>query len=131
MVSSVPTNIDAEQAVLGSILIDPRAIKGVRPILDKPDRFYLPQNRLSYAAMLELDDEDTPSDVVMVSGRLERRGELDAAGGLGYLTSLANFIPTSINAEHYAREVEQAWFSREAVEIGEEAARTGNFDELA
>lgn len=102
-----PQRIDAEQAVLGSVLIDPSAIVVVAGIL-RPDDFYRAQNAKVFAAALSLATRREPVDLVTLSGELERSGELDFVGGSAYLTSLINLTPTAVNAEHYAGLVEEA-----------------------
>ncbi|HZS94146.1 MAG TPA: replicative DNA helicase [Chloroflexota bacterium] len=124
---ALPQNIEAEQAVLGSLLIDPRAIEKVSSFL-KPDDFYLPVNAEVYRSMLALHERDMPGDVVTVSDHLEARDRLDDMGGSAYLASLASIVPTSINVEHYARIVERLAVLRRLVDAGGRIAALG-YDE--
>src|SRR5947207_4022010 len=96
-----PHNTEAEESVLGSLLIDPEAIEAVASFLRVED-FYHPRNRDVYGAMLRLFERRQPTDFVMVCDELERAGQLDAIGGFGYLSRILTVVPTSINVESYA-----------------------------
>lgn len=114
----LPFNSDAEQAVLGSIVIDSRSIERVTPIL-RPDQFYLPAHAAIFRAMLVLHEEGVPADIVTLIQRLEECGDLDEVGGLAYLSALAQRTPTSLNVEHYARIVERLWEQRQLALLGQ------------
>lgn len=101
-----PQNIEAEEAVLGSILIDRDAIVKVAPIL-KADDYYREKNGWIYAAMVDLYDRHEPADFVTLCDELEGRNQLEEAGGREYLTTLLNAVPTAVHAEYYARIVER------------------------
>src|SRR6185503_16290230 len=79
-----PHNSEAEESVLGSLLIDPDAIEAVASFL-RPEDFYHPRNRDIYAAMLRLFERRQPTDFVMVCDELERADLLERIGGVGYL----------------------------------------------
>jgi replicative DNA helicase len=103
-----PQNVEAEQSVLGSLLIDPDAIPKVTVFL-RPDDFHRADTHaLIYEAIMVLHDKRVPVDFVTLCDELERRGQLEQVGGPGYLTSLINAVPTSAHVEHYARIVEGA-----------------------
>ena len=123
----LPQNIEAEQAVLGSLLIDPRAIERVAPFL-RPDDFYLPVNAQIYRGMLMLHERDMPTDIVTLSDYLEGQDRLDDVGGPAYLGSLATMVPTSINVEYYGRIVERLAVLRRLVEAGNRISAIG-YDE--
>src|SRR5205085_9062279 len=91
-----PQSIEAEQSVLGALLIDRDAIVEVAEVLQAED-FYRSQHAAIYAAILELYERREPVDIVTVSEVLERRGDLEHAGGSAYLTSLINLTPTAVN----------------------------------
>jgi len=76
----LPQNIEAEQAVLGSLLIDPRAVERVASFL-RADDFYLPVNAEIYRAMLRLFERDRPTDIITLSDNLQGQGRLDDTGG--------------------------------------------------
>ncbi|MGQ9667274.1 MAG: replicative DNA helicase, partial [Anaerolineae bacterium] len=101
-----PQNIEAEEAVLGSLLIDPDAVIKVAPIL-RADDFYRVKNGWIYQAIIDLHQRNEPVDFLSVSAELERRGQLDEVGGRAYLASLYNTTPTSLHVEHYAHIVER------------------------
>ncbi len=123
----LPQNVEAEQAVLGSLLIDPRAIEQVAPFL-RPDDFYLPVNAQIYRGMLALHERDMPTDIVTLSDHLHAQDRLDDVGGPAYLASLANIVPTSINVEYYARIVERLAVLRRLVDAGNRISAIG-YDE--
>ncbi len=124
---ALPQNIEAEQSVLGSLLIDTRAIERVASFL-KPEDFYLPVNAEIYRAMLRLFERDRPTDIITLSDNLQGQGRLDDTGGAAYLASLATIVPTSINVEYYARIVERLGVLRRLVEAGSRISSIG-YDE--
>jgi replicative DNA helicase len=101
-----PQSIEAEQSVLGALLIDRDAVIEVAELL-RPDDFYRSHHGSIYASILELSERREPVDLVTVSEALERQGQLEAIGGSAYLTSLINLTPTAVNAVYYARIVER------------------------
>jgi len=101
-----PQSLEAEQSVLGSVLIDRDAIVEVAEFL-RPDDFYRQAHGLIYAAMLELFERREPIDIVTVAEVLERSDQLEQIGGRSYLTSLSNQTPTAVHAVQYARIVER------------------------
>jgi replicative DNA helicase len=102
----LPQNVEAEAAVLGSILIDPEAIVQVADYL-RPDDFYRDAHRVIYQAALELYEEREPADLITLTDELARRGKLEEVGGASYVSSLANVVPTSANVEYYGHIVER------------------------
>lgn len=123
----LPQNLDAEQAVLGSLLIDARAVERVASFLRAED-FYLPVNGEIYRGMLDLYERDMPTDIVTVADHFQARDRLDEIGGPGYLASLATIVPTSINVEYYARIVERLGVLRRLIEAGSRISALG-YDE--
>ncbi len=114
-----PQNIEAEQSVLGSLLIDPEAILKVTPFL-RPEDFYRETHGLTYRAIIDLHERRQPADFVTLCDELERRGQLEQAGGADYLTSLINAVPTSTHVEHYARIVERTAVLRRLISAASE-----------
>lgn len=106
MSAGPPHSLEAEQAVLGSVLIDPEAYFAVAAFL-KPEDFYLIRHQWIWDAYVKLHEQRMPVDFVTVTEELERRGQLAEMGGPAYLTRLMNAVPTSIHAEAYGRIVEQ------------------------
>lgn len=103
---TIPANPEAEEAVLGSLLIDPDAILKVASFLE-PDDFYREKNGWIYRAILDLHERREPADFVTLVDELERRAQLQQVGGTAYITSLINSVPTAVHVEHYAHIVER------------------------
>ena len=114
-----PQNVEAEQSVLGSLLIDPDALLKVTPFL-RPDDFYRETHGLIYRAIVHLHEQRQPADFVTLCEELERGGQLEHVGGPGYLTSLINVVPTSIHARHYGRIVERTATLRRLISAASE-----------
>lgn len=104
---SLPASIEAEQATLGSVLLNRDAIVAIAPWLPA-EAFYLEKNAWVYAAMLACYSRRVPPDLRMVAEELKRADRLDAIGGTGYLAELVDAVPTSYHVEHYARAVLRA-----------------------
>jgi replicative DNA helicase len=101
-----PQSLEAEQSVLGAILIDRDVVVEVAEFL-RPEDFYRQANGTIYRAILDLFERREPVDIVTVAEALERMGELDAIGGRSYLSTLSNITPTAVHAVQYARIVER------------------------
>ncbi|MBU1749108.1 MAG: replicative DNA helicase, partial [Chloroflexi bacterium] len=119
---AVPQNIEAEQAVLGSILIDDNALFKVASFLG-PEHFYVEKNGWVFAAFMRVSERREPIDVLTVCDDLERQGQLQEAGGAAYITSLLNAVPTAIHVEYYGRLVERTAVLRELIAAAGEIAR--------
>jgi len=117
-----PQNIEAEQSVLGSLLIDPDAVTRVAAILKASD-FYRESHKLIYQAISNLHERDEAADFITVSDELIRQGQLEEVGGASYLTYLINAVPTSIHAEYYAHIVQRTSTLRRLIEA---ASQIGN-----
>jgi replicative DNA helicase len=116
-----PQSVEAEEAVLGSILIDPDAVIRVAAML-KPEDFYREKHGWIYETALILHERREPIDFLTVCDELERRGQLDEVGGVAFITTLINVVPTSIHAEHYARIVERTATRRRLIEAAGQIA---------
>lgn len=103
---TIPANPEAEEAVLGSLLIDPDAVLKVASFL-APDDFYREKNAWIYRAILDLHERREPADFVTLVDELERRNILHEVGGAAYITSLINNVPSAVYVEHYGRIVER------------------------
>ena len=101
-----PQNIEAEQAVLGAMLIKKEAIAEVSQIL-RPADFYREAHRIVYETMLELFNKNEAVDLITVTEQLRKSDQLEKAGGIAFVTSLANAVPTAANVEYHARIVEE------------------------
>jgi len=113
--------------VLGAILIDKEAIYRVMKTL-RPEDFYRESHRLIYEAMLYLNENGTPVDLITVSELLKQQGTLEKAGGVAYLASLAEMVPTSANVEFYTRIVEEKALLRTLIDLSTRIAAMG-YDE--
>ncbi len=101
-----PQSIEAEQSVIGALLIDRDAVIEVADFL-RPQDFYRQAHGSIYEAILELYERREPVDIVTVSETLERNEALEQVGGSSYLTGLINQTPTAVNAVHYGHIVER------------------------
>jgi replicative DNA helicase len=124
-----PQNIEAEEAILGSILIDRDAVIKVAPIL-KPEDYYREKNGWIYAAVLDLYDRHEPADFVTLCDEMERRGQLDDVGGREYMTALLNAVPTAVHAEYYARIVERCATLRRLIGAAGQIAAIGYQEDI-
>jgi replicative DNA helicase len=118
---AIPHNIEAEEAILGSLLIDPEAIFRVSSFL-KPDDFYIVKNGWIYDAILSLHERRQPSDFVTVCDELENRNQLEEIGGAAYISSLINSVPTAIHAEAYGHIVERTALRRRLISAASQIA---------
>lgn len=101
-----PQNLEAEQSVLGAMLIDREAMVAVSNLL-RPEDFYADKHSQLYDAIMALSNRGEPVDLITVQDELRKRGQLEGIGGLTYLTNLVNTVPTTANATQYALIVEQ------------------------
>lgn len=116
-----PHSVEAEQAVLGGLMLEPIAWDNVADTITEDD-FYRPDHRLIFAAIAALAGEAKPCDVVTVSQHLERTGQLEGAGGLAYLSSVARDTPTAANVRAYAEIVRERSLLRQLIRAGTEIA---------
>ncbi|MFN4294550.1 MAG: replicative DNA helicase [Thermoflexales bacterium] len=117
-----PHSVEAEEAVLGSLLIDPEAVARVASFLT-PDHFYVVKHQWIYEAMLRLHDRREPIDLLTVSSELAHNNRLDEVGGEPYIAQLTNAVPTALNVEAYARAVEGLAVRRRMINAAGEIAR--------
>jgi replicative DNA helicase len=118
---ALPHNIDAEQAVLGSIIIDPHAVGQVADFLH-PEDFYRDSHRVVYQAILDLYQKNGPADFVTLSDVLQQQGRLEEVGGQSQITSLVNTVPSSANVDYYARIVERMSLMRKLIHAATQIA---------
>lgn len=119
-----PQNIEAEQSVLGALLLDKDAIIRVADLL-KPEDFYKDIHRSIFEAMLEVYANREPIDVVSLTNRLKERKMLEIVGGRGYLVELANIVPTSSHVVHYAHIVQRKATLRRLIAAASEITNIG------
>ena len=101
-----PQNIEAEQSILGAILIDNDALPKTLEILDSED-FYKQSHRKIFNVMTELFEKSEPIDMITLTDDLKRRDEMEAVGGISYLSSLVNMIPTAANVKYHSKIVRE------------------------
>ncbi|HAM53633.1 MAG TPA: replicative DNA helicase [Nitrospiraceae bacterium] len=101
-----PQNLEAEQSVLGAILLDNEAIPKALEILS-PDDFYRDAHRRIFDSMTELYEKNEAIDLITVTDALKRKNELDIVGGVTYLSSVANQVPTSANVRYHAKIIKE------------------------
>ncbi|ABN53458.1 MAG TPA: replicative DNA helicase [Hungateiclostridium thermocellum] len=119
-----PQNIEAEQSVLGAILLDKEVLSSVTEIISSQD-FYREDHREIFEAIMDLYEKGEPIDLITVAEQLKVRGSLEAVGGLEYLTNLASLVPTTANAKHYAKIVEEKSILRRLIKASSEIINMG------
>jgi replicative DNA helicase len=120
----VPYDLAAEEAVLGSLLIDRDAVIKIAPFL-KPADFYREANGWIYTAILDLYHRREPADTILLASELDRQGKLEQVGNYAYLFHLINSTPTAVHVEYYAHEVERAAVRRRLITGGGQIAALG------
>ncbi len=123
-----PQDLEAERALLGSVLLRPEAMHEVVDIVSA-DSFYAGKHRLIFGAMFELFKKNEPIDLVSVSSKLKEIKQLEHAGGMTYLASLVDTVPTSMNAKHYAEIVHKKATMRALIEVSHHISELGFNDE--
>ena len=109
-----PNNIPAERSVLGSMMLDERAVAEAVNVL-KEKSFYVPAHRLVFSAITSLFEAQKPIDIISVATSLQAQNSLEKVGGEEYLAQLTESVPTTANIEHYARIVQDKWLVRELI----------------
>lgn len=116
-----PHSVEAEQSVLGSMLIDRDAIASASEVLSGDD-FYRPDHKIIYDAMIELYQKNSPVDLVTLKNRIEEKGVLDQIGGINYLSDLAASVPTSVHIKQYVKIVEDKAMLRRLIKASDNIA---------
>ncbi|MFG2640976.1 replicative DNA helicase [Streptomyces sp. NPDC048370] len=119
-----PQDLDAEQSVLGGMLLSKDAIADVVEIIKGHD-FYKPAHETVYAAILDLYAKGEPADPITVGAELTKRGEITRVGGASYLHTLVQSVPTAANAAYYAEIVHERAVLRRLVEAGTKITQMG------
>ena len=119
-----PHNIEAEQSVLGSLMLDKDAIIKIADLV-RPGDFYKNDHNTIYETMLELYEDREPIDVLSLANRLEEKGKIDAVGGSSYLASLVNLVPSASNVAHYAKLVQKKSLLRRLISAASEIVEMG------
>jgi replicative DNA helicase len=115
----LPYSLEAEQSVLGSILIDPQCLYQVLDHL-KPQFFYLPQHREIFTSMVSMFSQSSAIDIVTLLNELKTAGVYDEAGGKAYLLQLAEIVPSVANVAAYARIVQEKFYLRSLITASKE-----------
>lgn len=124
-----PQNLDAEKALLGSIMLKSDAMNDVADFIFD-DSFYAERHRKIFRTMLDLYNKNQPIDLLSVSSRLKEKGELDPVGGNQYLTELSEGVPSSANARHYAEIVYKKYVLRNIINAADHMAELGYSEQL-
>ncbi len=123
-----PQNIEAEQSLLGSLLIDKDAIIRVADLV-RPEDFYKENHKIIYEAILELFSKHEPIDLLSLASRLEEHGKLEEIGGRSYLMALANTVPTASHVVHYANIVQKKATLRRLITAAADISALGYSEE--
>lgn len=119
-----PQNNEAEQAVLGSMLLSQEAIYTAMEIL-RPEDFYREGHQIIYRTILSLNDQGAPVDLLTVTDALRKEGALGQVGGAAYVASLADVVPTAFNVAQYARIVAEKALLRAIIQVGMQVVEQG------
>lgn len=119
-----PNDIEAEQAILGSMLTDKDAVASAIEVL-KPDDFYREDNKAIYEAITNLYSRSEPVDIITVKAELTANGKFENVGGLEYLAMLPDKVPTTANVEQYIKIVEEKALLRNLIKTGNEIVQMG------
>lgn len=120
--AAMPFSLEAEQSVLGSILVDPETPKCMEIAVSEinADAFYLPQHKAIFSSMMLMYTASKPIDPVIIADALTKDGHYDTAGGRDYLMQLAQSVPSTANIEHYVKIVKEKFYLRSLVTISNE-----------
>jgi len=124
-----PQNLEAEQSILGATLIDNEALPKALEIID-PDDFYKNSHKKIFNAMIELFDKSEPIDLITLTDCLKRDEALDDIGGISYLSSLVNMVPTSANIRYHSKIVRERALLRGLVRTANDIANRVYEDNL-
>lgn len=123
-----PQNIEAEQAVLGAILIDNTSINKALEIIH-PDDFYREAHRRIFAAVLDLNERSEVVDLITLTDQLRKKNELESVGGAAYLSSLVNSIPTAANIRQHSRIIHEKAVLRNLIAVATDIVGQGYDDQ--
>ncbi len=119
-----PHSQDAEQAVLGGLMLDHLALEKISDVL-RPEDFYRADHRKVYEAILDLSEGNKPFDAVMVAEWLFKRDQLEEAGGVPYLVELVEAVPTAANILAYAQMIRESSVLRKLIDVGTQVVQMG------
>lgn len=124
MIRQIPKNIEAEEAILGSILIDERLINKVSETLDAKD-FYRQSHKTVFNTMISLKNQNNVIDILTLTEYLNNINKLEEVGGIAFVTSLPNKVPSTANLDYYIKIVKEKSFLRKVSYMGESIASLG------
>lgn len=116
-----PHNLEAEQAVLGAMMLDKDAVYTALEILQAED-FYKEAHQIIYTAMQKLETQSEPIDMITLTEELHRQNKMEQVGGVGYVTEIANIVPTAANVRHYADIVFEKSLLRKMIQVSTQIA---------
>src|SRR5690625_4013599 len=119
-----PQNVEAEQAVLGAVIIDSDVLISVMEKIEAND-FYKTTHQMVFQVMIELVEEQEPVDMVTVTARLKDKDQLEEVGGVSYLSELAKAVPTAANVDYYAAIVEEKSMLRRLIRTATQIVSSG------
>lgn len=119
-----PQNVEAEQAVLGAVLLDGEALVTVMERIHGDD-FYRASHQRIFEAMVEIADDQEPIDLVTITSRLQDKKQIEEVGGVSYLSELANSVPTAANVDYYAQIVEEKSMLRKLIRAATQIVSNG------
>ena len=119
-----PQSLEGEMSVLGGVLLENEALNKALEIL-RPEDFYRDSHRKIFNTLIELSDKGEPADLVTLTSALQAKGELEAVGGSGYLTTLVDYVPTAANIAYYCRLVKEKAIARHLIHVSTEIATRG------
>lgn len=124
-----PQAVDFEIMVLGAVMLEKQASFIVKNIL-QPEHFYKEIHQKIYSAILELDEETSPIDIMTVTQQMKKRGELDLVGGPYYITQLTNRVASAANIEYHSMIILQMAVKRKQIKLGSEIITQGYDDTI-
>lgn len=119
-----PHSLDAEQAVLGSVMLRKDCLYDINDIV-QPDSFYSDRHKLIYTTMIELATKNDPIDILSLKTKLEEKGLIEQAGGAAYLAELVHVVPSASNVVHYAEIVQKKYMMRRLISASEKLSDLG------
>lgn len=120
----LPSAMDAEEALVASLLVSPDEIFAVSDIL-KPEHFFREKNAWAYEAILKVWIDHQPIDQITVAYELSKSGKLEAVGGAAYLSGLISILGNSLDCEYYAQMIYKAWLGRQIIATGYQISALG------
>ncbi len=119
-----PQNIEAESALLGSIMLRPEALNEIFDVV-KPESFYSEKHKIVFKEMMELFSKSNPIDLLSLSSRMKEKDLLDQIGGSSFLAELVQAVPSSVNAKHYAEIIQKKFMMRNLISASDRISELG------